>query len=94
MSKPRRVPLGSRNIVGAKVERIRKAKHIKQKDLVAALQSRGMDICDTSMSRLEGQNRLVQDFEIPILAEALGVSVEWLLCGEDDAPTENLNVSE
>lgn len=94
MSKPRRVPLGSRNIVGAKVERIRKAKHIKQKDLVAALQSRGMDICDTSMSRLEGQNRLVQDFEIPILAEVLGVSVEWLLCGEDDTPTENLNVSE
>ena len=94
MSKPRRVPLGSRNIVGAKVERIRKAKHIKQKDLVAALQSRGMDICDTSMSRLEGQNRLVQDFEIPILAEVLGVSVEWLLCGDDDTQTENLNVSE
>ncbi len=85
MSKPRRVPLGTRNIVGAKVERIRKEKHIKQKDLVAMLQSKGMDICDTSMSRLEGQNRLVQDFEIPILAEALGVSVEWLL-GQEDEP--------
>ena len=46
------------------------------------------------MSRLEGENRLVQDFEIPILAEVLGVSVEWLLCGDDDTPTENLNVSE
>ena len=44
-----------------------------------------MDICDTSMSRLEGQNRLVQDFEIPILAEALGVTVEWLLSPEEDA---------
>ncbi len=85
MSKPRKVPLGTRNIVGAKVERIRKEKHIKQKDLVAMLQSKGMDICDTSMSRLEGQNRLVQDFEIPILAEALGVSVEWLL-GQEDEP--------
>jgi len=83
MSKPRKVPLGTRNIVGAKVERIRKEKHIKQKDLVAMLQSKGMDICDTSMSRLEGQNRLVQDFEIPILAEALGVTVEWLLGQED-----------
>ena len=82
MSKPRRVPLGSRNIVGAKVERIRKAKHIKQKDLVAALQSRGMDICDTSMSRLEGQTRKVQDYELPIIAEALDVSVEWLLSEE------------
>lgn len=83
MSKPRRIPIGSRNIVGAKVERIRKEKHIKQKDLVAILQSKGMDICDTSMSRLEGQNRLVQDFEVPILAEALGVTVEWLLNQED-----------
>lgn len=83
MSKPRKAPLGTRNIVGAKVERIRKEKHIKQKDLVAMLQSKGMDICDTSMSRLEGQNRLVQDFEIPILAEALGVTVEWLLGQED-----------
>ncbi len=85
MSKPRTVPRGTRNIVGAKVERIRKAKRMKQKELVAILQSKGMDICDTSMSRLEGQNRLVQDFEIPILAEALGVTVEWLLSPEEDA---------
>ena len=83
MSKPRRVPIGRRNIVGTKVVRIRQEKHIKQKDLVALLQSKGMDIGDTSMSRLEGQNRLVQDFEVPILAEALGVTVEWLLRQEE-----------
>ncbi len=59
MSKPRKVPLGTRNVVGAKVARLRQEKHIKQKDLVAVLQSMGMDISDTSMSRLEGQNRLV-----------------------------------
>lgn len=82
MSKPRKGPLGHRNIVGAKVVRIRKEKHIKQKELVVTLQNLGMDICDTSMSRLEGQNRMVQDFEVPILAEALGVSVEWLLSRE------------
>lgn len=84
VSKPRTMPLGTRNIVGAKVGRIRKQKHIKQKDFVAILQSKGMDICDTSMSRLEGQNRLVQDFEVPILAEALGVSIEWLLSRESE----------
>ena len=48
------------------------------------LQNMGMDISDTSMSRLEGQTRLVQDFEIPILARALEVSVEWLLRQEDE----------
>ncbi len=84
MSKPRKIPVGNRNIVGAKVAQVRKEKGIKQKDLVAALQSRGMDICDTSMSRLEGQNRMVQDFEVPILAEALGVSIEWLLSQEKE----------
>lgn len=82
MSKPRKTPRGTRNIVGMKVERVRKEKHMKQKELVAMLQSKGMDICDTSMSRLEGQNRLVQDFEVLILAEALGVTVEWLLSDE------------
>ena len=83
MSKPRKVPVGQRNIVGAKVVQIRQEKNIKQKDLVALLQSKGMDISDTSMSRLEGQNRLVQDFEVPVLAEALGVSVDWLLKREE-----------
>jgi hypothetical protein len=83
MSKPRQIPIGQRNIVGAKVVQVREAKRMKQKDLVALLQSKGMDISDTSMSRLEGQNRLVQDFEVPILADALGVSVEWLLSREE-----------
>lgn len=84
MSKPRRAPVGHRNIVGAKIVRLRRERNIKQKELVAKLQSMGMDISDTSMSRLEGQTRLVQDFEIPILARALEVSVEWLLRQEDE----------
>ena len=79
MSKPRKVPIGDRNIVGVKVAKLRKAKKVKQKDLVAMLQSEGMDISETTMSRLEGQTRLVQDFELPILAKVLGVNVEWLL---------------
>lgn len=91
MSKPRKSPLGARNIVGAKVARLRKEKKIKQKELVAMLQSMGMDICDTSMSRLEGQTRLVQDFELPALAKALGVSVEWLLAREEREEDERQN---
>ena len=79
MSKPRRIPLGNKNIVGAKVEKLRKEKNIKQRELVAMLQSRGMDISETSMSRLEGQIRLVQDFEVVILADALDVTTEYLL---------------
>ena len=31
------------------------------------------------MSRLEGQRRKVLDYELPVIADALGVSVAWLL---------------
>lgn len=79
MSKPRKLPQGRSNIVGEKIVQLRAERHIKQKDLVAMLQSLGMDISDTSMSRLEGQTRQVYDYELPILAEALNVSVNWLL---------------
>lgn len=79
MSKPRKLPPGQSNIVGEKIAQLRTERGIKQKDLVAALQSMGMDISDTSMSRLEGQTRQVYDYELPILAEALHVSVNWLL---------------
>lgn len=85
MSKPRKIPLGNRNIVGAKVEQLRKQKKIKQRDFAYELQRIGMDIGESSLSRLEGQLRLVQDFEIPMLAKALNVTCQWLLTGTDDA---------
>ena len=37
MSKPRKNPIGDRNIVGEKVASLRKQKKIKQKDMVAML---------------------------------------------------------
>ena len=85
MSTPRKKPLGTRNIVGAKVAQLRVKKDIKQKDFVAILQSSGMDITESRFSRLEGQERFVADYEVPILAKALGVSVEWLL-DQDQEP--------
>lgn len=77
--KPRIVELGDKNIVGAKIASIRKKRRIKQKDLLAQLQVLGMDISATSLSRLEGQHRLVQDFEVLLLAKALCISVAELL---------------
>ena len=79
MAKPRRIPLGSKNIVGAKIAKLRLQKGIKQKEFVAMLQSNGMDISESQYSHLEGQDRIVADYEVPIIAKALGVSVEWLL---------------
>lgn len=80
--KPRKDPPGDKNIIGKKVVAIRQKKNIKQKDFLAKLQTLGMDISATSLSRLEGQYRLVQDYEVVAIAKALDVSVEELLLNE------------
>ena len=77
--KPRSSEPGTKNIVGVKVVELRKKRGIKQKDFLAQLQVLGMDISATSLSRLEGQYRLVQDFEVVILAKALKVTTKDLL---------------
>ena len=77
--KPRSGEPGNKNIVGCKVFAIRKECGIKQKDFLAQLQVLGMDISATSLSRIEGQCRLVQDFEVVFLARALGVTTKDLL---------------
>ena len=71
--------MGDKNIVGAKVAKLRKSKKIKQKDFLRDIQLYGMDISATSLSRLEGQHRLVQDYEVVILAKVLEVDIEELL---------------
>ena len=75
----RQQALGDRNIVGAKVEQRRRELRMKQKDLLARLQIGGVDLNASGLSKLEGQYRMVTDIELKHLAQALEVSVNWLL---------------
>ncbi len=75
--------LGSRNIVGARVESKRKELGMKQKELLARLQIKGIELNASGLSKIEGQLRSVSDYELIALSEVLGVSVTWLL-GLDD----------
>lgn len=75
----RKQALGERNIIGAKIEQKRKELNMKQKDLLTQLQIKGMDLNASGLSKIEGQLRFVTDFELKIIAEVLGVSVNWLL---------------
>ncbi len=75
----RKQALGDMNIIGAKVEKQRKAIGMKQKDLLAQLQIRGIDLNASGHSKLEGQLRGVADYELKAIAESLNVSLEWLL---------------
>ena len=77
--KPRKKPLGDRNIVGARVTEAREGLGLKQVQLLARLQTAGVDISPAALSQIKGQNRPVADFELCALAEALHVSVYWLL---------------
>ncbi|MDD6276316.1 MAG: XRE family transcriptional regulator [Clostridia bacterium] len=75
----RKQELGDMNIVGAKIESKRKALGMKQKDLLAQLQVKGIDLNSSGLSKIEGQLRGVSDYELKAIAESLDVSVNWLL---------------
>ena len=77
--KIRKLDLGDKNIVGARVTEARKAKGMKQVELLAKLQTAGIDISVPALSLLEGQKRPVSDIELSALADILNVSVDWLL---------------
>ena len=77
--KTRKLPRGDRNIVGARVAEARLALGMKQNELLAGLQTAGIEISTPALSLLEGQKRPVSDIELNALADILKVSVDWLL---------------
>ncbi len=77
--KTRKLSLGNRNIIGARVTEARKMRNMKQIELLAQLQLYGVEISTPALSLLEGQKRPVSDIELNALADILCVSVDWLL---------------
>ncbi len=75
----RKLELGERNLVGARVTRARENLHMKQVELLAKLQVEGIEISVPALSLLEGQKRPVSDKELNALANILHVSADWLL---------------
>ena len=75
----RKLELGNRNIIGARVTEARNNMGLKQKDLLARLQVVGVPISIPALSLLEGQKRPVSDIELKALSEILDVDVRWLL---------------
>lgn len=85
--KIRKREYGNANMVGRKIESLRKTKGIKQKDFISKLQTMGCDINPTSYSKLEGQIRSATDRELFVISKILNVKIEELF---DD----NLNLEE
>ena len=74
--KPRKIPYGNKNISGATIERLRKERHMKQADLASQMQTLGVDINPSSLSKLEGQQRVASDIELRAIAQILKVSID------------------
>ena len=53
----RKKPLGDKNLVGARIESIRRNRGMKQKELLAQLQVRGVDINASALSKLSASHR-------------------------------------
>jgi len=81
--KTRKLALGDKNIIGARVTEARLAQNMRQNELLARLQTAGVDLSTPALSLLEGQKRPVSDIELNALADVLNVSVDWLLGRED-----------
>ncbi len=75
----RKQSLGDKNIIGEKVAKERKSKGMSQKDFLAKLQIKGIELSASGLSKLEGQLRLVTDKELVAIAAALKVSTDDLL---------------
>jgi transcriptional regulator with XRE-family HTH domain len=70
------------NIVGPRVRqaRLNAQPPVTQSDLAARLQVLGLGYMDQAkISRIENGDRPVYDYELIALAQALKVSVEWLV---------------
>ena len=80
--KTRKLELVDKNIVGARVTEARLARGMKQNELLARLQTAGVDLSTPALSLLEGQKRPVSDIELKALADILEVSVDLLLGNE------------
>ncbi len=81
--KIRKRAYGDANVVGKRVEHLRKAKGISQKDFISKMQTMGCDINPTSYSKWEGQVRIATDKEIYVIAKILNISVDDLYQNAD-----------
>jgi len=78
------------NISGARIKEARKKAGLSQGMLAARLQVRGLPVEQMAISRMETGLRVVADFELPIIADALDVTVTWLL-GLEQETTDATN---
>lgn len=65
-----------KNISGNKLKEFRKSAQMSQQDLAEKLQLEGIDLTSKEISKIETNNRLVQDFELFAFAKIFKISAD------------------
>ena len=76
----------SENIVGHRMRIARAMKNpaMNQQELLAKLQTEGIDISQSTLSKIENGDRYVKDIELKAIAKVLNVSILWLMSESDN----------
>jgi len=74
-----RTKMPAKNVTGPLLRRLRSTAGISQDDLAARCQRLGWSIARDTITRIEGGNRLVSDYELLIFAKVLDLPVTCLL---------------
>lgn len=78
---------GARNTCGERVRLAREQAGLSQEQLAARVQLAGHAMTQKTISRIECGERIVPDYEVLLLADALSVPALWLLgIDSDGAP--------
>lgn len=70
---------GKCNICGERVRIAREHRGLSQEELAAKVQLNGHSLTQKAISRIETGQRIVADYEISLLADALAVDPLWLI---------------
>lgn len=66
----------TKNLIGEKVKKLRKEKHMSQQQLSDQLETMAIYICRGSVSRIEDGSRTVTDIELYGLSQVLATPIE------------------
>lgn len=72
------------NLIGGRVRWMREQMQLTQDELSGRLARYGVHLDYVKIGQVENGKRRVIDWELVGFAKALGVSVTWLLSGQDD----------
>ena len=70
---------GSKNIIGSRLETLRREKGLSQAQLAARMQTMNVNIDQQMISRIERNLRIVTDYELVCFSRVLGVEEKSLL---------------